>query len=128
MIEKQRDLLLECISYHNSILSGELPYRNHVFVENQYFGIFAHQRLFALSNSDIGWLKIYSYDYILLVDSVVPGYKFGRKQINDIIQYLNSTIGLDGTQIQLTHGRDPFGMNFLDDYVDGLLEFMKNLK
>ena len=121
MIEKQRDFLLECILFHKSTKLGERPRTNRIHVYDQYFAIIAYQNMLSISNDDIGWLKIYPHDDIVMIDN----YKVGRKQINDVIQYLNSMLELDSTQIQLSYGRDPFGLNFLDEYIDSLLEFMK---
>lgn len=123
MIEKQRDLLDICMLFPK-ISNNDMKqsyYENICFYRSNY--------LVEIEAND-GWFKIYTKEDIYLLDEIIVvdqnNYR-KRKQINSISKVLKSIEDMDSTQIILTLGQDPFGLNFMNEHLDGLNTFIKNL-
>lgn len=123
MLEKQKDLLLDCMLFPK-ISNNDMKlsyYKNICFYRSNY--------LVEIEAND-GWFKIYPKEDIYLLDEiiVVDQNNFRKRtQINSISKVLKSIEGMDSTQIILTLGQDPFGLNFMNEHLDGLNTFIKNL-
>lgn len=123
MIEKQRDLLDICLLFPKiPDIDREISYyKNICFYRSKY--------LIEIEAND-GWFKIYPKEDIYLLDEIiiVDQNNFRKRtHINSISKVLKSIEGMDSTQIILTLDQDPFGLNFMNEHLDGLNTFIKSL-
>ena len=123
MIDKPRDLLDICMLFPK-ISNNDMKlsyYKNICFYRSK--------DLIEIEAND-GWFKIYPKEDIYLLDEiiVVDQNNFRKRtQINSISKVLKSIEGMDSTQIILTLDQDPFGLNFMNEHLDGLNTFIKSL-